>query len=86
MVLKITNDPIISASVSSLSFPYQIGQSAPAAQSVKITSSTGVPLNYTASLATTSCGTGWLLLNGGTNTVNGVTRTIPSPCPSPPPA
>ena len=64
VVLKVTNDPLISASVNALSFPYQIGQSAPAAQSFKITSSTGVPLNYTASLATTTCGSTWLLLSG----------------------
>ena len=68
VVLKVTNDPIISASVSALSFPYQIGQAVPSAQSFKVTSSTGVPLNYTATLATTTCGSAWLLLNGGTNT------------------
>ena len=61
VVLKVTNDPVISASVNALSFPYQIGQSAPAAQSFKMTSTTGVPLNYTASLATTTCGSTWLL-------------------------
>ena len=73
VVLKITNDPVISANVSTLTFPYQIGQAAPATQNVKITSTTGVPLNYTASLATHYLRASWLLLNGGSNTVNGVT-------------
>src|ERR1035437_4280945 len=74
VVLKVTNDPTISASASTLSFPYQIGQSAAVAQrNVKITSITGVPLNYTASLATTTCGSAWLLLNGANNTIKGVT-------------
>ena len=75
VVLKITNDPVISTNVSKLTFPYQIGQSAPATQSIRITSTTGVPLNYSASLATTSCGS-WLLLNNGTNTIDGIS-TIP---------
>ena len=73
VVLKVTNDATISASLSALSFPYQIGQAVPAAQNVKLTSSTGDPLNYTATLATTSCGSAWLLLNGTTNTVSSVT-------------
>ena len=72
VVLKITNDPVISTNVTKLTFPYQIGQSAPATQSISVTSSTGVSLNYSASLATTSCGS-WLLLNNGTNTINGLT-------------
>ena len=73
VVLKVTNDPTITASVTALSFPYQIGQSIPATQSVKLASSTGVPLNYTASLATANCGSAWLLLNGAGNSINGAT-------------
>ncbi|MCX6632634.1 MAG: hypothetical protein NTW28_33945 [Candidatus Solibacter sp.] len=73
VVLKVTNDPTISASVSTLSFPYQIGQSAPATRNVKVTSSTGVPLNYSASLTTTTCGATWLQLNGANNSISGVT-------------
>jgi uncharacterized protein (TIGR03437 family) len=74
VVLTVTNDPTISASVSSLSFPYQIGQSAAvAARSVTLTSSTGVPLNYTASLATTTCtGSTWLLAANANNSLTGV--------------
>jgi uncharacterized protein (TIGR03437 family) len=74
VVLKVTDDPVISASVSELKFPYQIGQSAPVvARSVTIASSTGVVLNYTASLATTTCGSAWLLLNGAGNAISGAT-------------
>ena len=73
VVLKVTNDPTISASAGRLSFPYQIGQSTPATQSVKITSSTGVPLNYTASLATTTCGSAWLLATNASGSLSGVT-------------
>ncbi len=74
VVLTVTNNPTISASVSSLSFPYQIGQSAAvAARSVTLTSSTGVPLNYTASLATTTCtGSTWLLAANANNSLTGV--------------
>ena len=43
------------------------------AQSVKITSSTGVPLNYTASLATTTCGSAWLQAANANNSLSGVT-------------
>ena len=73
VVMKVTNDPTISASVSELKFPYQVGQSAPAARIVRVTSRTGVVLNYTASLATTTCGASWLLLNSATAAVAGVT-------------
>jgi uncharacterized protein (TIGR03437 family) len=73
VVLKVTNDPTISASASTLSFPYQIGQSVPATQSVKITSSTGVPLNYSVSLATTTCGSAWLQAANANNSLSGVT-------------
>ncbi len=73
VVLKVTNDPTLSVNVTELKFPYQMGQPAPANRSVKLTSRTGVPLNYTASLATTTCGSSWLLLNGATTSLSGVT-------------
>jgi uncharacterized protein (TIGR03437 family) len=75
VVLKVTNDPTISVSVGSLglSFPYQLGQSAPATQSFAITSTTGVPLNYTATLATTTCTSTWLQGFNANHTLTGVT-------------
>jgi uncharacterized protein (TIGR03437 family) len=65
--LKVTNDPGIVASVPSVSFPFQTGKAAPAPVTVNLTSSTGVVLNYTATAATTTCGSNWLLLNGAAN-------------------
>jgi uncharacterized protein (TIGR03437 family) len=74
VVLKVTNDPLLGATVNSLAFPYQIGQLTPATQSFQITSSTGAPLNYTATLATTTCGSSWLLAANANNTLSGVTN------------
>ena len=74
VVLKVTNDPLLGASVNALSFPYQIGQLTPATQSFQITSSTGAPLNYIASLATTTCGSTWLQAANANNSLTGVTN------------
>jgi uncharacterized protein (TIGR03437 family) len=71
--LKVTNDPVISTSINALSFSYQIGQAAPGSRNVKITSSTGVPLNYTATVDLGNCSANWLQLNGGGGTASGVT-------------
>jgi uncharacterized protein (TIGR03437 family) len=71
--LKVTNDPALTTNVSALAFPFQIGQQAPAAQILKLSSSTGATLNYSISAATTSCGSNWLLLNGSTAAVTGST-------------
>jgi uncharacterized protein (TIGR03437 family) len=77
VVLKVTNEPTITASVTELNFPYQIGQSAPVAvRSVKLTSLTGVPLNYTATVATTTCGSTWLQAANANNSLAGVTDDI----------
>jgi uncharacterized protein (TIGR03437 family) len=73
VVLKVSNDPAISASVSTMSFPYQIGQLAPATQSFRITSSTGVPLNYVTTVSTTTCGSAWLQAVNANNSQAGVT-------------
>src|ERR1019366_5454603 len=69
--------PTMAASVTELDFPYQIGQSAPVARrSVKLTSLTGVTLNYTATLATTTCGSTWLQATNANNSLAGVTDDI----------
>lgn len=76
VVLKVSNDPFISINVdptAGMTFPFQIGQTAPAPQTLSISSSTGLPLNYTATPATTSCGN-WLLLNGLANPITGTTN------------
>ena len=76
VVLKVSNDPFLATNVNAtagLSFPFQIGQPVPAAQMLKLSSSTGVPLTFTATPATTNCGNNWLLLNGGSTAVSGTT-------------
>jgi uncharacterized protein (TIGR03437 family) len=74
VVLRVTNDPIIVTNLSSMSFPFQIGQAAPASQLLKITSSTGAPLNYTATPTESSCtGATWLLVNNAGSAVSGST-------------
>jgi len=62
VTLTVTNNPMLVSNAASLWFAYQIGQQAPAAQSVKLTSSNGAPLNY---IATTT--SSWLILAGQAN-------------------
>ncbi|HXB72074.1 MAG TPA: IPT/TIG domain-containing protein [Candidatus Acidoferrales bacterium] len=84
--LIVANDPLIVANgctaasaACSLSFAYQTGQAAPGSQSITLSSSTGASLNYTATAATTSCGT-WLGLNGAAGVTNGtVTVSVLNP-------
>jgi uncharacterized protein (TIGR03437 family) len=59
--LKVSNDPVIVSTLTSISFPYQVGQSLPAVQAVRLTSSTGLALSYTVTTATP-----WLTLGGQT--------------------
>ncbi|HTS65331.1 MAG TPA: IPT/TIG domain-containing protein [Candidatus Acidoferrales bacterium] len=75
VVLKVSNDPFITSSVSSMAFPFQLGQTAPAAQTFQISSSNGVPLSFTATPATVNCGNNWLLLNGSAAAISGTTPT-----------
>jgi uncharacterized protein (TIGR03437 family) len=62
VTLKVSNDPLVTASVSALSFPYQIGQSFPTAQSVKVSSSTGAALAYTVTASPS-----WLVTTGASS-------------------
>jgi hypothetical protein len=62
VTLRVSNDAVVTSSLSSLSFAYQTGQALPPVQSLKISSSTGAALTYTA--ATTST---WLILGGQTS-------------------
>ncbi len=77
VTLKVSNDPQIVAAVNGCStlvqqngcpvvFADQTGQAAPLPQTLKITSSTGVALNYTATTTTTTCGNSWLSISGAT--------------------
>lgn len=75
--LKVTNDPVIvviangcstaSFSGCSLVFPSQVGQAPLPAQSIRVSSSTGVSLNYSATTSVTSCGGNWLQIGGATS-------------------
>jgi uncharacterized protein (TIGR03437 family) len=72
VTLTVTNNPMLVTSAdfhgtASLWFAYQIGQQAPAPQTVTLTSSNGAPLNYIA----TSSAPSWLLLPGQTSGTTG---------------
>jgi uncharacterized protein (TIGR03437 family) len=71
VTLKVTNNPMLAASATSLWFAYQIGQSSPASQTVALTSSNGAPLNYS---ATTTAS--WLILTGQTSGTTNSTFTV----------
>jgi uncharacterized protein (TIGR03437 family) len=76
VTLIVADDAAIQANVGSqgLVFPYQIGQTAPAAQTVNLSSSTNAPLDYSVTSAEGTCGTvNWLSL-GATTPVTGVTN------------
>jgi uncharacterized protein (TIGR03437 family) len=76
VTLTVSNDPSILLNVTTMSFPYQLGVGQIVQpQSLAISSSTGVTLNYAAVPATTSCGAGWLLLNGFPNQITGSTSS-----------
>ncbi len=75
--LKVTNDPVIvviangcstaSFSSCSLVFPSQTNQAPLPSQSIRVSSSTGTSLNYTATTSVTSCGGNWLTIGGSTS-------------------
>lgn len=52
--LVVSNNPILVSSQSPVNFNFQIGQASPSSQIISLTS-TGAPLNYNVSVATTSC-------------------------------
>ena len=67
VTLTVANDPSIVANPTSVTFPYQVGQSAPQAQTINLTSSTGAQLTYTLTSAETTCAGTWLTLGGNTS-------------------
>lgn len=84
--LTVGNDPLIRANgcaaasaACSLSFPYQIGQTAPLSQNVSLTSSTGGTLNYSVTASAGSCGN-WLGLGNASGSTDGtVAVTVLNP-------
>jgi uncharacterized protein (TIGR03437 family) len=73
VVLTVTNNPGIATNVDSMTFAYQLNQQAPAPQTLKITSATGVPLSYNATASVTSCGNSWLAYLNSANPASGST-------------
>ena len=67
VTLNVSSNPLLSPTVSSLTFNYQIGKTAPPSQTVTI-GSTGAPLNYQVNVTTNNC-SGFLsaTVNGGTS-------------------
>jgi uncharacterized protein (TIGR03437 family) len=79
VTLTVGNNPAIQANVSSLglAFPYEIGQSVPAAQTVNLTSSTGAQLTYSVTSAEATCGSvTWLSPGGNTSGVTNSSFTV----------
>jgi len=54
VTLIVNSNPVLTSTVPSLNFNYQIGQTAPSSQTVTI-NSTGAPLNYQVAVNATSC-------------------------------
>jgi uncharacterized protein (TIGR03437 family) len=70
VTLTVSSNPLLTASVDSLTFNYEIGKTAPTNQTFAV-SSTASPLNFNVSVSTTNC-SGFLTATGS-NGVNGVT-------------
>ena len=70
VTLTVTNNPMIEASPNPVIFLYQVGKTAPANQSVTVTSSTGATLNYTVVGSTTSGGS-WLSVTPASGATSG---------------
>jgi len=80
--LTVSNDPLIvtNAPSSGLAFESQIGfnpvTTSQTSQSITVSSSSGATLNYSATPATTSGGSGWLVLSGTTSGATSGTFTV----------
>lgn len=69
VTLVVSNNPILNASQPSLTFNFQSGQTAPTSQVLTLTS-TGAPLNFNASAASSNCGN-FLTVSPGTGMTQG---------------
>lgn len=70
VTLTVTNHPLIEATPNPLTFLYQINKTAPASQTLSLSSSTGDILNYTVTAAATSGGS-WLSVTPATGSTAG---------------
>ena len=71
VTLKVSADPSIVANFASLALAYQLNQKSTVSQAITLSSSTGVPLNYSATAAASTCGNSWLALGSATGTTTG---------------
>jgi uncharacterized protein (TIGR03437 family) len=76
VTLKIYNDPAVVSNFASLAMAYQTGQAQPPSQVITVSSSNGVPLSYSATASTSTCGSGWLPLGGATSPTGQITVSI----------
>jgi uncharacterized protein (TIGR03437 family) len=87
VTFKVSNDPQLVAVVNGCNtlvqqsgcpvlFADQIGQVAPFPQTLQLTSSNSVALNYTVTTSTTSCGNSWLAIAGTTTGSTDASLTI----------
>jgi uncharacterized protein (TIGR03437 family) len=63
VLVTVAGTPSLNVSPSQLSYAFQLGTGAPAAQNLSITSSTGSNISFTATAKTTTCGNNWLVLS-----------------------
>ena len=63
VLVTLAGTPALTVSPAQLSFAFQIGQAAPASQTLSITSSTGANVSFTDSAKTTTCGNNWLVVS-----------------------
>ena len=62
VLVTIAGTPAVNVSPAQLSFAFQIGQAAPASQTLTVTSSTGANISFTATAKTATCGNNWLVV------------------------
>ena len=66
VVLTVANDPSIVSTSPSLALVYELGQTKTVSQAIALNSSNGVPLSFTATAASSTCGGNWLTLSNAT--------------------
>ena len=75
VTLNVTNNPTLSASPNPIVFNYEIGQAAPAAQTVSVTAN-GAPLSFTLTSSGVANGVNWLLTGSPSSTTTPATFTV----------
>jgi len=60
--VTVQGTPTINTNPAQLAFAFQLGTGAPAAQTISVTSSTGVNVAFSAAAKTSNCGSNWLIV------------------------